>query len=69
MANYVDMISLADFVGLPTKVAWSLVLFSTSESIFVRHLCWPPAGRQHVVSGLRLLIFTNLKHNDICYYF
>ena len=34
-ANYTCMISLADFVGLPAKVRWSLVLFSNSESIFV----------------------------------
>ena len=28
------MISPADFVGLPTKVRWSLALFSNSESHF-----------------------------------
>ena len=35
IANYTCMISLADFVSLPTKDRWSLVLFSNSELIFV----------------------------------
>ena len=34
-ANYMCMISLADFVSLPAKVGQLLVLFSNSESIFV----------------------------------
>ena len=59
--NYTCMIGLADIVGLPTKVVGPTTLFSNSESIFVQLLCWPPAGQHHMVSGLRLLMFTNLK--------
>ena len=62
-------ISLANSVGLPTKVVRPIALFSNSESIFVQLLCWPLAGQQHVVLGLRLLMFTNLKQiNSNCYY-
>ena len=39
------MISLANFVGLPTKVIWPIALFSNSESIFcttfVLAIGWP----------------------------
>ena len=53
-ASYTCMAGLADIVGLPTKVAWLIVLFSNSESIFVQLLCLPSAGRHQVVLGLRL---------------
>ena len=37
------MISPANIVGLPAKVIQLIALFSNSESIFVRLLCWLPA--------------------------
>ena len=67
-ANNTCMISLADFVSLPTKVVWPIALFSNSELIFVQLLCWPLAGQQHIVSGLGLLLFTNLKQINSNYY-
>ena len=63
------MISLADIVGLPAKVAWPITFSLKKKMNFVWLLCPPPAGQQHIVSGLRLLKFTNLKHNDVCYYY
>ena len=60
-ANYTCMVGPADIVGLTAKVVWLIVLFSNSELIFVQLLCWPLAGRHHVVSGLRLLMFIDLK--------
>ena len=63
------MISPADTVGLPTKVVWPIAFFLNSELIFVRLLCWPSASQHHVVSGLRLLMFINLKRtNSNCDY-
>ena len=55
------MISPADFIGHPAKVRRLTVFFLKKKSIFVRLLCWLPAGQQHMVSGLRLLISINLK--------
>ena len=51
--NDAHTISLTNFVGLPAKIIWPLAFFSDSESIFVRLLCWPSAGRlrsQHMNS-------------------
>ena len=55
------MISPADIVGLPTKVVQPIAFFLNSELIFVRLLCQPLASQHHVVLGLRLLMFINLK--------
>ena len=44
-ANYTCMISLANFVGLPTKVVWPTTFFLKKKANFVRLLCWPSAGR------------------------
>ena len=43
--NDVHTISLANFVGRPAKVIRSTAFFLDSESIFVRLLCRPLAGR------------------------
>ena len=69
IANYTCMISPAEFIGLPAKIVQSIALFSNSESFFVQLLCWPLAGQQHVVSGLRFLMFTNLKQINSNYYY
>ena len=43
--NDAHTISPSDSVGLPAKVVQPIALFSDSESIFVRLLCWPLAGQ------------------------
>ena len=51
--NDVHTISLADLVSHPAKVIQSTAFFLDSESIFVRLLCRPLAGRlrsQHMNS-------------------
>ena len=55
------MISPADIVSLPAKVVQPIAFFLNSELIFVQLLCWLPAGQHHVVLGLRLLMFIDLK--------
>ena len=55
------MVGPANIVSLPKKVVWLIALFSNSESIFVQLLCWLPVGQHHIVSGLRLLMFIDLK--------
>ena len=67
--NDAHTICLTDFVGLPAKIVWLLALFSNSESIFVRLLCRPPASQQHIVLGLELLLFTNLKQINSNYHY
>ena len=51
--NDAHTISTADLVGLPAKVVRPIAFFLDSESIFVRLLHWPSAGRlrsQHMNS-------------------
>ena len=59
----------ANFVGLPAKVVQLTAFFLKKKMIFVQLLCQPSAGQHHMVSGLRLLMFTNLKQiNSNCDY-
>ena len=43
--NDVHTICLADIIGLPAKVVWSMVFFLKKKVIFVQLLCRPPASR------------------------
>ena len=59
----------ADFASLSAKVILPTTFFLKKRAIFVWLWCQPLAGQQHMVSGLRLLMFTNLKQiNSNCYY-
>ena len=53
------MISLADFVSLPTKVVWPIALFSNSESIF--GMTFVSASGQLTTHSVRAGAFTIYK--------
>ena len=44
LEGYTCMISPADFVGHPTKVAWLTAFFLQKKTFFVRLLCWLSAS-------------------------
>ena len=59
--NDAHTISPSDLVGLPKNVVRSTAFFLDSESIFVRLLCRPSAGRprsQHMNSCILISIIT-----------
>ena len=65
--NDAHTMSTADLVGLPAKVVRPIAFFLNSESIFVRLLHWPSAGRPaggHMCNGIPIL-FINLKQINI----
>ena len=45
LEGYTCMISPADFVGCPAKVARPTAFFSQKKTFFVRLSCWPLASR------------------------
>ena len=45
LEGYTCMISPADFVGHPTKVAWPTAFFLQKKMFFVRLSCRPLAGQ------------------------